>query len=237
MLTNSVVLLVFLIFFSFGTVKGQYASDFPSPMPMVIKSPYFNFWLPSDSNLTTPGGRWPMFYTGAVRRDPTRRVIELTNHACRMWAGVGTSELTAQGTTFKGIIRIILQQGRSKPTLLQRGLFSQSVLAPSDSTWRTLVRSRSVYWKLFWCFADCIKAHRLETTFIPFCLYGHRCLVYRLTTSLRPDIFWCIRSYVFLHPFEVERFPHNLVYRLCIFKLLKYDHMEYNAYIWELDLP
>jgi hypothetical protein len=82
MLTKSLVLLIFSNFFT--TIGGQYASDFPSPVPVVIKSPYFNFWLPSDSNLTTPGGRWPTFYTGSVRRDPRYLVTDLNNHACRM---------------------------------------------------------------------------------------------------------------------------------------------------------
>lgn len=67
MVTNSVILFLIVSNF-FAIIEGQYASDFPSPMPAVIKSPYFNVWLASDSNLTTPGGRWPTFYTGPVRR-------------------------------------------------------------------------------------------------------------------------------------------------------------------------
>ena len=80
--TNSVVLLVLLIFSEFfAIIEGQYASDYPSPIPVIIKSPYFNFWLASDSNITTPGGRWPVFYSGVVRRnccmlgEPTWRIL------------------------------------------------------------------------------------------------------------------------------------------------------------------
>jgi hypothetical protein len=49
-------------------VSGQYASTYPSPIPLVIKSPYFNIWIASDGNLTTPGV-WPKFFSGPVSLD------------------------------------------------------------------------------------------------------------------------------------------------------------------------
>jgi hypothetical protein len=132
-MVTPVILWVFLIFTNFfATVRGQYAPDYPSPLPVVIKSPYFNFWLASDSDLTTPGGRWPVFYTGLVRRYPGFSRPNCNNDACRMSPGVDMFESTAQVITFKESTRIILQRKRSAHTSPQRGLSSRSMLAPFD---------------------------------------------------------------------------------------------------------
>jgi hypothetical protein len=48
MVGRSLFLFAFLVFSDFFVIiEGQYASDYPSPMLVVIKSPYFNFWLAS----------------------------------------------------------------------------------------------------------------------------------------------------------------------------------------------
>ncbi|KAF8168518.1 hypothetical protein B0H34DRAFT_62865 [Crassisporium funariophilum] len=69
-----------------GLASAQYASTYPSPIPLVQRSPYFGLWLPANATMNFPGDVWANAWNGRKQMWPGYVRVD-----GRSWQWQGTS--------------------------------------------------------------------------------------------------------------------------------------------------